>query len=200
MNKKNVRVIKRGEKISAILEAVKEGVVDIATLFDVFIEAGYGASYGKIEYIYNKRLSEQERKKYIRKEKIKYAKFIWYLKKSNLIEETNDKKIQITKKGKERYLSLKKRGKYSIKSYKMEGENNNIIIVFDIPEKEKRKRAWLRDVLKEMEFKLIQRSVWLGKGRLPKEFVDDIRTLNLSSYIHIFQVKKVGTLEDELTD
>src|SRR3990167_838001 len=72
--------------------------------------------------------------------------------------------------------------------------NRLIIVIFDIPERERRKRAWLRLALKNIGLKLIQRSVWMGKVKIPKEFLDDIRELHLVNFVEIFEITKSGSL------
>ena len=68
--------------------------------------------------------------------------------------------------------------------------------MFDIPEKEKWKRVWLREVLGLCGFKMLQRSVWAGKNKIPEEFLADLRNFNMLEYVHIFEVSKKGTLKE----
>ena len=69
-----------------------------------------------------------------------------------------------------------------------------MIVVFDVPEKERRKRDWLRSVLKRLELKMVQKSVWIGKVKIPKELLDDLFNLKLLDYVEIFEVSKSGSL------
>ena len=70
-----------------------------------------------------------------------------------------------------------------------------IIVSFDIPEREKGKRRWLRAALRSLEFTLLQKSVWIGTGGVPKEFIAALRERDLLSRVHIVGVTKSGTLE-----
>ena len=109
-----------------------------------------------------------------------------------------------TKKGKEKYkhlLKVKEKSIPIVKSeYKKIPNEKFTIVIFDIPEVKRNKRDWLRECLKNLDFSLVQRSVWIGKAKIPKEFIDDIFELKLGKYIHIFEVSKSGTLLDKNFD
>jgi len=61
--------------------------------------------------------------------------------------------------------------------------------MFDIPEKERGARDWLRNQIKLWDFKMIQKSVWLGTGPVPKEFMERIKFLGLEKNIKIFNIQ-----------
>jgi len=61
-----------------------------------------------------------------------------------------------------------------------------IIIIFDIPEKKKRYREWLRNELVGFGFNLVQKSVWIGPD-LPKEFIEYLNEVGLLKHIRFFQ-------------
>ena len=61
-----------------------------------------------------------------------------------------------------------------------------LIIIFDIPEKKKRYREWLRMELVGFGFTLIQKSVWLGPA-LPKEFIEYLSEIELLKHIRFFR-------------
>jgi len=61
-----------------------------------------------------------------------------------------------------------------------------LIIIFDIPEKKKRYREWLRTELVGFGFTLIQKSVWLGPA-LPKEFVEYLNEVKLLKHVRFFR-------------
>ena len=48
--------------------------------------------------------------------------------------------------------------------------------------------------LKNIGLRLIQQSVWMGKVKIPKEFLDDIRELHLANFVEIFEITKSGSL------
>jgi DNA-binding transcriptional regulator PaaX len=67
-----------------------------------------------------------------------------------------------------------------------EDKERCLIIIFDIPEKKKRYREWLRSELVGFGFDLIQKSVWFGPA-LPKEFVKYLDEIRLLKHIRFFR-------------
>lgn len=105
----------------------------------------------------------------------------------------------LTKQGKKRLGYLKKRNQTAMpildaSRYGQIAVSRLTIVIFDIPEREKRKRRWLRDALKLLGFTLLQKSVWTAHAKLPKIFLIDLRDLDLLPYIHIFTVQESGTI------
>ncbi len=68
------------------------------------------------------------------------------------------------------------------------------IVAYDIPERERRKRDWIRLCLIEMECEMIQKSVWVAKGSIDEDFIHVLRDRDLLNYVHIFSVTKQGTI------
>lgn len=68
------------------------------------------------------------------------------------------------------------------------------LFIFDIPEDLKRHRDWIRVELILSGYRLLQKSVWLGKRPLAKEFLQELLDRNLFRFIHFFEVKEKGTL------
>lgn len=64
-----------------------------------------------------------------------------------------------------------------------------LIIIFDIPEKRKKYREWLRMELVGFGFNLIQKSVWLGPT-LPKEFVEYLDEVGILKHIKFFRASE----------
>ena len=73
------------------------------------------------------------------------------------------------------------------KEKKEEGKKENLLILFDIPEKERRKRDWLRTQLKIFGFKQVQKSAWVGPSALPKDFFAYLDELHIRDNIKIFK-------------
>ena len=51
-----------------------------------------------------------------------------------------------------------------------------------------------RSALTYLEFKMIQRSVWIGKSKIPDQFLKDLRAVGLIETVEIFEVGKSGSL------
>mgnify|MGYP001582366406 CR=1 FL=1 len=121
---------------------------------------------------------------------------ISWLKRDGLIEKKKNGRWRATTKGKERWAKIIERLKNPLPStrYQKDDSKELKIIVFDIPEKEKRKREWLRRALNALGFKMLQKSVWIGRSKLPEEFINDLAKLHLLSYIEILAITKSGSL------
>ena len=65
-------------------------------------------------------------------------------------------------------------------------QKRKLIVIFDIPEKKKKYRDWLRSELVGFGFTMIQKSVWFGP-RLPKDFIEYIEENGLIKHIRFFK-------------
>jgi len=83
----------------------------------------------------------------------------------------------------------------AVNSYIKKNSDINILVIFDIPEKYSPKRRWLRDVLTYLDYEMAQKSVWIGKKILPDNFIEDLYEQKINTYIEIFEVSKMGTME-----
>lgn len=68
------------------------------------------------------------------------------------------------------------------------------IVCFDIPERDRAKRQWLRGELIALGYQPLQRSVWIGESPLPVEFIEALDTLKLYDCVRILRVESKGTL------
>ena len=123
-----------------------------------------------------------------------------YLKRQGLVarnETKGDTRWILTKRGKERLQEYKElRSDLFLTSTTVFAKtigNGVTIAAFDIPEKERRKRDWVRMCLVEMGFKKLQKSVWMAKGAVDEDFIHALRDRNLFNNVHIFAVIKQGT-------
>ena len=70
----------------------------------------------------------------------------------------------------------------------------NMIVSFDIPEKHKYKRDWLRTELMHLGFEMLQKSVWFGPASLPDEFGESLRELNILPHLKFFEAKETDII------
>jgi len=125
---------------------------------------------------------------------------IYNLKKDGFIEyekTSKGRKITITNKGK-KLVSKVKRNILPPTRYKDKDSKDSKslkIIIFDIPEKERRKRAWLRSAITNLGFKQLQQSVWAGNKAIPKSFLKDLKDLRILKFVEIFSIDKLGTIK-----
>lgn len=105
----------------------------------------------------------------------------------------------ITRKGVNNFARRKQdhlREKESLprKKYFKNPRKELVIVSFDVPEKTRGKRDWLRSNLVSLGFEKLQKSVWIGTHGVPREFINDLRTINLLSCVHILSVGRRGTI------
>lgn len=67
--------------------------------------------------------------------------------------------------------------------------SKQLIVIFDIPEKQRRYRDWLRTELVSLGFELIQKSVWFGPP-MPKEFIEYLEEVEILKYLKFFHATK----------
>lgn len=101
---------------------------------------------------------------------------------------TKDSKFAITPEGR---LYLTKsigaiKSFFNTKTYRdNKDKSKKLIVIFDIPEKLRFYRDWLRGELVGFGFTMIQKSVWFGPG-VPKEFVEYLNECGIMKCIRFF--------------
>ena len=133
------------------------------------------------------------------KNKNKFYSLLSRLKKQGFIEKKrkgNKTYWKIAPKGEKRLEKLKNILRFPKLFYKQEKDNEFNIVVFDIPEKHRPKRNWLRSNLLALGFVMLQKSVWIGKNKVPKEFLKALVELGIIDFIHIFKISKTGTIKE----
>jgi hypothetical protein len=182
----------RREITKTILKILSEGAVFGTAFLLAMVEAGYGASAQKLEKKFQEKYDElTSLPKIDAAVSRSYRVILARLKRDGLIEKTKGG-WRITLSGREKYKKFKNK---LAKNYSAENDTSLKVIVFDIPEKERRKRDWLRGVLVELGFTMLQKSVWIGKKRLPREFIVELHKLDLFNCLEIFTVNRTGSLE-----
>jgi len=176
-----------------ILEKLSEGAEVSAALFVTIMTSGYGASYSKLQNNFDKIVSGQNQNTDVLRKKQNFYLILSKLKREGFIT-NKDHKWSITAGGKEKLSKLLER--LPRHRYIKEADSSVKIVIFDIPEKEQKKRSWLRRRLLELGFKILQKSVWMGKVKLPEEFLEDLREYNIFKYVDIFAVTKGGSLRE----
>jgi phenylacetic acid degradation operon negative regulatory protein len=155
----------------------------------------YGTSLSRMLYLLDRRQNESERINIDKRVKRNFSDFIYRLKRDGLVSHGRKGKFfMLTSKGRELLRDLRSKNLPHIKYGDNQAEDTWKIFIFDIPERERYKRNWLRMVLRNLNFKMLQKSVWLGKTALPQEFINDLKKIELISYIEIFCITKKGSL------
>lgn len=187
-------------KIEKILDVLQAGTETTSDLLDVFL-SGYDESYRKLRQLTRGAQRRQTRRwadNY--KEQKQFYVMLSKLKKQGFLDKTRHRRggWQITKSGTEKLKSLKAKSKFSLKniSYLKKPDNKLRIVIFDIPEKERQKRFWLRGGLIALGFSKLQQSVWQGRFKISESFIRDLKDKGITDYVHIFEVGQTGTLRE----
>lgn len=69
----------------------------------------------------------------------------------------------------------------------------NLLLIYDIPESRKKERDWFRRQLKNFDFVMVQRSVWVGPSPLPADFLDYLKRIGLQKEFKTFKLAKSYT-------
>ena len=100
-----------------------------------------------------------------------------------------DNYVRLLPKGK-KYVENKKVRLLTFDSpYKKESPKN-LLVMFDIPEIKKAEREWFRFHLRQFDYEMIQKSVWVGPSPLPKDFLDYVKEIKLKECIKTFKLAK----------
>ena len=113
-----------------------------------------------------------------------------YLKRRNyFIEEKSNgvTKIIITEKGKMKILKIKN-GEFNAKKLPSE---KSLIVFFDVPEKLRKHRTFLRLMLKQLNFERVQKSVWQSPYDSLKQLKEIINELSLNKFVQIIEAKRI---------
>ena len=66
----------------------------------------------------------------------------------------------------------------------------NLLLMYDIPHVMKKERDWFRRQLKNFDFIMIQKSVWVGPSPLSKDFLDYLKRIDLQKKFKTFKLAK----------
>ena len=192
----------RGEKSVQILEFFAEGAKVMSATMLAMLISGRGTSHFKFKDNVNEILSAFDRVGDQARERQRWQNMIGHLRREGLVmaEERGGKQlISLTKKGEKELQRMKERIKHGFLpsiDYERISTPTLTIITFDISEKNRHKRNWLRSALKNLSFTMLQKSVWLGKVKIPERFMEDLKIMDLLPYVEILGITKQGTLKE----
>ena len=199
MSVQTVKGEMKGEITVKILAILQEAALSSADLGVAMMRAGYGASHGKLEREFYKQKERRSDAARSSAQEQKFYNSLYKLKRDGLIQK-QDKKLTVTKKGRQKFWLLMAKLKKQLpppKAYSKLKENSDtfVIVAFDIPERNRARRNWLRGALRELGLSMVQKSLWLGKVKIPEEFIKDLKRMMLFDFIEIFEITKTGTLK-----
>ena len=174
----------------------KETVSEIA-LF-ILISLLNGRAGAKIFWkIVGKHLHDAEKR--AKREAVGYEAFrtmLSRLRRDGLIESEAHGIWKVTAKGKAAVRLMTGRKKAEEERIRRKSQKADTVVTFDIPEKQRMKRAYVRSELVACGFRMLQQSVWIGPGPLPKEFIAGLKDMELLSCVHIFGIARRGTISE----
>lgn len=130
-----------------------------------------------------------------RREYQRVSNLLASLQRRGLVEKKESKIWQLTEKGLSRLQKNVTVSKYIPIPKRFHKEDDHLkIVIFDVPEQYKKRRDWLRISLQNMGFALLQKSVWIGKTKLPVDFIDRLQEFDLLSHVHIFAIQETGSI------
>lgn len=110
---------------------------------------------------------------------------LYRLRKQGFTENTSSGWL-LTRKG-HQYVDEKNRLSYLPTPFKGK-EKTKLMIAFDIPVQDKIIRDWLRNQIKIFGYKMVQQSLWVGPGPLPKAFKARLKLLDIKEKVKIFKI------------
>ena len=130
------------------------------------------------------------KKKKFEKNTIKQS--IRRLQKQGFVEK-NGNTYSITEKGKKlvNYVLRRK------KTLKQKWDKKYRVVIFDIPEKIRKERDWLRSELYLLNYKQLQKSVFVSKFPLTADLIKEIKKRKMGNYVNYLLVDRVYDMKDE---
>ena len=187
----------RRDKTEQVLEFLEEFAVGFTSnIMDAFFDSYPSrrrSSCGKAPSTREIPSEEERERFYALLSRLKRQGFI----QSNSGRGRQQSKWNITRRGLKKLFMIREKKKFSLThvSYVPEKDSVVRVVIFDVPERERYKRVWLRTALLALGFSLCQQSVWIGKSKIPKGFLEDLRDREMLSYVEVFEVSKEGSLE-----
>ena len=192
----------KGEKTMEILEKISLKACDMAELLEFLgtINRLPGAKGRHLRDMRNRRIRNQgkisiffNQKKEVVKSKERLRSLIRELEKEGVIKTSRKHRnilLNITHKGKIYLAKLKKRKSEVLPAshYPTAPRAGFTIVAFDIPEKEARKRQWLRVALKQLHFSMKQKSFWIGHTVIPEQFLKDLQRMKILKHVVILKI------------
>lgn len=110
---------------------------------------------------------------------------LWRLEKKGLVAKDKSR-YQLTTQGLDMVKIFRKKEKE-----KESWDGKWRIIMFDIPEKRKENRNWLRWQLVSLDYKPLQKSVFIGKQPLAEDFYEEILLRKLNQCVRLMTVGEI---------
>ncbi|OGN07657.1 MAG: hypothetical protein A3B86_02360 [Candidatus Yanofskybacteria bacterium RIFCSPHIGHO2_02_FULL_38_22b] len=87
---------------------------------------------------------------------------------------------------------------FALKNKNKRWDNKWRVIIFDIPNSLNKERNWLRSRLKNLDFQILQKSVFTIPYKCEEELGDLCKQLGLFDYVDVIVANSIGSREEEL--
>ena len=124
------------------------------------------------------------------KNRRRFSNAIYYLKKKNFIQIQNLKgrgAVVLTKDG----ISKALKASFTCSDIPKRKDRKWIMVIFDIPRSHIRARNLLKSILRNLEYKLLQQSVWVTPYDVFDKTEHLLQIYSLDEYVKIFLIEKV---------
>lgn len=124
------------------------------------------------------------------KNKEKFRKLIYYAKTNGYIRVKNlegKKAIMLTKDG----LGKALKASFIMEGKKKRKDRKWAMLIFDVPEKYRKSKDLLRSVLHNLEYKMLQQSVWITPYDVSEKTEKLLQMYSLDEYVKIFLIEEV---------
>lgn len=131
----------------------------------------------------------RELKKLSRKQ---FNRLLYKLKKGNYITVKtlhNKYVLSLTKEGIDRAVKAKFKNEKNMHPKRKDGKW--IMVIFDVPQKRESKRFLLRNVLKNLGYKVFQKSVWVTPYDVSEKTEEQFKFYNLTHYTRMFLIEEI---------
>lgn len=180
-----------------LLEKLADGAWGIEAMVEIMLSTPRGSSFGHMHRNMDRVISNIERRRIDAALKKQIRSTVAALEAQGIVaaQGGTNRILRLTAQGRKRWKKMKESG-YSFPQprYVAEKSSHLILVIFDIPERERRKRQWLCTALDSLGFLRIQKSVFAGKAAMPEAFAADLAKLHLERAVEMLVVTKAGTL------
>lgn len=180
-----------------LLEALQRGAETTAALFDA-MTSGYGASYRKLRRIgqYGPPSFRTDwASAYV--ERKEFYNLLNRLKRDGIIEKEgklHHALWRLTTKGAQKLARFRSAPRIPLPTYQNKRDATWRVVTYDVPEREREKRVWIRAALISLQFSPLQESVWVGARTISSSFLRDLKEMRMLKYVQIFEIRRRGTI------
>lgn len=93
------------------------------------------------------------------------------------------------------YVKVSTKGKAAIAAANRDRDGKWRMIIFDIPEKQRPMRDYLRSKIKQLGFKKWQHSTWITPYVLPREVEQELEQLSQKLFVRLIVIESINNMD-----